>query len=211
MKMIFLWLRWLVLTIILKSYCICRHLFFIFILCVWPSACTRVHTLCVSKVPAEARRGHWIPWDLGLRMVVSCHGSAGNRKQVLCRSSECSQLQSRLSAPRLRFETVWEATPHRHCVVCASSTDSRHDRHFCPASKPYRKDWSGDVEVSVRLAVTNLDPSPWRQHRVWSPGESLRRTLWAGMSPEGELALCRDQCREGSSPHGRHSAESVLL
>ena len=47
-----------------------------------------VHHVCA--VPAEVRRGHQIPLELALQMVVSCCVEAGNQTPVLSESSQCS-------------------------------------------------------------------------------------------------------------------------
>lgn len=46
-----------------------------------------VCTPCMCLKPTEVRRGHQIPLDLELQMVVSCHMGAGNKPVSFTRTA----------------------------------------------------------------------------------------------------------------------------
>ena len=75
--------------------------FFKFLFISYVYECTVCMQICapMSCSAAEVRRGHQIPLELELQTVVSCHVSAGNGTQVLCKSNQYSLLLSHLSSP----------------------------------------------------------------------------------------------------------------
>ena len=50
----------------------------------------RVYVHLMHAVPAEARRGHWNPWDWSYRQLLAAHIHAGNGTRVLWKRNQFS-------------------------------------------------------------------------------------------------------------------------
>ena len=61
--------------------------FFIFFYVHECTICKQVGAPASCNAAAEVRRGHWIPLELESKTVLSRHVGAGDRTQVLCKSS----------------------------------------------------------------------------------------------------------------------------
>ena len=62
----------------------------VFILCIWVFCSVHACTPCACPVPVKARKKASNFLELELQVVVSHHVGAGNKPQVLGKSSECS-------------------------------------------------------------------------------------------------------------------------
>lgn len=80
--------------------------------------CMYVYAPHASPVPAEVRRGWVVPGRLYYR-ELSHHVQAGNGAQVLCKSSKCLSLLSRLS--RLKIPSFPHAACMKYCgrLLCS--------------------------------------------------------------------------------------------
>lgn len=87
--------------------------------------------------------------ELKCQMLVSHHARAGNRTQVLSKSSKCSRLLSHLYSPKICFLvslSVSLCVYHAHVVVLEGQSPPPHDGA------------AGDYEACYESSERNLGP-----------------------------------------------------